>query len=169
MRRRHAILAAATLALPLLGAVPASAGTPRAANPNGAFVIGDLSARSGAHVEFWGAQWAKENRLSGGAAPNAFKGWAENVDLTSCSAWTSDPGNSAPPPATVGSDITVLVATTVDKSGPVISGDAITVATVHVDAGYEGNPGHEGTGTVTGVYTLSCGGGNGGGGSYGNL
>ncbi len=37
------------------------------------FVIGDRNAVVGNSVTFWGAQWAKDNSLSGGAAPRAFK------------------------------------------------------------------------------------------------
>jgi hypothetical protein len=130
-----------------------------AANPAGYFVVGDLSASVGAHVEFWGAQWSSHNALSAGPASPAFKGFAANVDLKSCPAlWASAPGNSAPPPAAIGSDITVIVASQVDKSGPVISGNAVRLATVHVDSDYANNPGHEGEGTVTSITSLDCGG-----------
>src|SRR6267378_1891035 len=40
-----------------------------------AFAIGDLDAVVGNKVTFWGAQWWKENHLSGGRAPASFKGF----------------------------------------------------------------------------------------------
>src|SRR5207253_1219652 len=40
------------------------------------FVMGDLDAVIGKQVTFWGAQWDKLNSLSSGAAPSAFKGYA---------------------------------------------------------------------------------------------
>jgi hypothetical protein len=39
----------------------------------GQFVVGDLAAVGGAQVNFWGAQWAENNPMSGGAGPNAFQ------------------------------------------------------------------------------------------------
>jgi hypothetical protein len=124
--------------------------------PSGYFVVGDLSANVGATVEFWGAQWGKSNSLSGGEAPRAFKGFADSVDNPSCpTRWSTDPGNSAPPPATVGSDITVIVSSSIDKSGPVISGNVVKLVTVHTEPGYQGNPGHAGIGTVTAVISCS--------------
>jgi hypothetical protein len=158
MRRAITFALVAAVAVGIAG----PAGAARQSDPNGLFVVGDLSAAPGAHVQFWGAQWAKENRLSGGSAPAAFKGFAENVDLSSCDGWSTDPGNSAPPPASIASDITVIVAGAIDKSGPVISGDVVRLARVHVDAGYAGNPGHEGEGVVTEIMDVHCGGGGGG-------
>lgn len=130
--------------------------------PGGAFVIGDSSAVRGASVTFWGAQWWQDNALTGGDAPAAFKGYADTA-TASCNqkAWSTRPGNSSEPPAQVGDVITVVVASHIDKSGPVISGDTSAIATIRVDPGYGPNPGHPGTGTVLGV--VSC---NGGGISY---
>ena len=60
----------------------------------GAFVIGDQNSANGAAVTFWGAQWWKQNTLSGGSAPASFKGYALNPALPSCSSgWSTDPGN----------------------------------------------------------------------------
>src|SRR5207237_4314607 len=43
----------------------------------GAFVLGDQTAVVGPNtVEFWGDDWSFENVLSGGIAPNSFKGFA---------------------------------------------------------------------------------------------
>ena len=155
MRRRF-ILVLATAALAALAVPAASAGASRPAAPNGLFVVGDLSATVGSRVEFWGAQWWKDNGLSVGPAPAAFKGFADTVDDPVCpTRWSTDPGNSAPPPPTVATDITVIVTSRVTKSGPVISGDVVRLVTVRVEPGYEPNPGHPGTGIVTGI--VDCG------------
>jgi hypothetical protein len=69
--------------------------------------------------------------------------------------WTTDPGNSSHPPATVDGVIPAIVSSQISKDGPVISGNTIAVALVQVDPGYAGNPGHPGTGTVVG---FKCGG-----------
>jgi hypothetical protein len=143
-----------TLTLVAGAAVPAFATTATTAsagtNPTGYFVVGDVSAASaGNHVEFWGAQWAKDNTLSGGSASAAFKGYAVTVDDPNCPQhWTADPGNSTPPPASVDGDIVVIVTSHATKSGNTISGDIVKFVRVHTDGGYEGNPGHAGTGVV---------------------
>ncbi len=138
------------------------AGTALAAPPGstpaqGSFVIGDQNAQLDAHVTFWGAQWWKDNALSGGDAPASFKGWADVVDPTCAQPWTTRPGNSSFPPAATGDTIAVLVASRVDKSGPVISGDATELALVAVDPGYAADPGHPGTGTIVGFEECSGG------------
>jgi hypothetical protein len=138
MRR---LLAAALVAMPVLVAVNPSPASATRTSPDGYFVVGDLSATVGSHVDFWGAQWWKDNAISGGDAPAAFKGYAAHVNDLDCpTQWTSDPGNSVPPPPTVGSDITVLVTSHVTKSGPVISGDIVKLLNVHTDPGYEATP-----------------------------
>ena len=119
-----------------------------------AFAIGDLDAVVGNQVKFWGAQWWKNNHLSGGRAPASFKGFANctNPNPPACGGtWTSDPGNSGHPPDTVPADMTVIVSSLITKSGPVESGDIAKMVTIHTDPGYGPNPGHEGTGTVTAV------------------
>jgi hypothetical protein len=124
------------------------------ASATGNFVIGDQQAVVGAHVTFWGAQWWKLNSLSGGAAPAAFKGFANTIVAPSgCGgAWSTDPGNSSDPPAgPLPHFIDVLVSSTVTKSGRIISGDTTEVVSVATDPGYAGNPGHAGTGTVVSV------------------
>jgi hypothetical protein len=118
------------------------------------FVVGDLSANVGSSVQFWGAQWWKDNALSGGAAPASFKGFTDTVDKASCpTEWATDPGNSPPPPDTIPSQITLLVTSSAQKNGPVISGNVVEMVTVQTDPGYQGDPGHPGYGTVTGVVT----------------
>ena len=114
----------------------------------GAFVVGDRTA-TGA-VTFWGAQWSKRNVLSGVTAPAAFKGFALNPTTPSCGvAWTTDPGNSAPPPpGPLPAYIAVIVTSAVTQSGSQISGNTAHIVIVQTNAGYDPNAGHAGTGTV---------------------
>ena len=123
------------------------------------FVIGDLDAVVGNHVTFWGAQWSRLNHLSGGPAPASFKGFANSPDPNppACAGtWQSGPGNSSGPPESVPADIIVIVSSLITKSGPIISGDVPEMVIVHTDPGYEPNPGHAGTGTVTAVVCQSA-------------
>jgi hypothetical protein len=122
----------------------------RPASTQGMFVIGDQSAQLDAHVTFWGARWWTDNDLSGGPAPASFKGFADDVDPACAAPWTTLPGDSSFPPTATGDVISVLVATRIDKSGRVISGDSPQLALVAVDPGYGPAPGHPGTGTVVG-------------------
>ena len=122
---------------------------------SGAFVIGDQSAQMGANVTFWGAKWSKVNKLSGGAAPASFKGFAATLSAEppKCGiTWTTGPGSSSNPPATVPAYMGVLVSSKVTKSGPKISGDAKSIVVVKTDPGYAPNPGHAGTGTVVAEF-----------------
>ena len=135
-----------------------SAFADRPASTQGMFVIGDQSAQLDAHVTFWGAQWWIDNDLSGGPAPASFKGFADDVDPSCAAPWTTLPGDSSFPPAATEDVIGVLVATRVDKSGRVISGDSPQVALVAVDPGYGPAPGHPGTGTVVGLDVCGSGG-----------
>lgn len=117
------------------------------ASGGGTFVVGDQSAVGA--VTFWGAKWSKVNRVSGGAAPDAFKGYAL-VAPTQCGVrWTTGPGNSPDPPAgPLPAYMAVLVTSSVAKSGPSISGTTTHIVIVKTDAGYKDDPGHAGTGTV---------------------
>jgi hypothetical protein len=123
----------------------------------GSFVIGDLSVgapSSGTPVLFWGAKWAKANSLSGGAAPSSFKGFADSTATPAQGAsWYTDPGNSAPPPSSVPLYTAMIVAGRITKSGSVISGNTVHVVVVKVDPGYQGDPGHAGTGTIFSVIS----------------
>src|SRR5262245_15647909 len=116
----------------------------------GVFTVGDVSASPAASVTFWGAQWAKVNTLSGGPAPNAFKGFADGFSApVACGiTWTSSGGNSAGPPATVPSFMAVLVPTAVNKLGSQVSGNVMRIVVVQTNPGYAPNPGHAGTGIV---------------------
>ena len=119
----------------------------------GAFVLGDQTA-TGA-VEFWGDDWAIKNVLSGGLAPNAFKGFAAiTTEPPACgSIWTTRPGNSPPPPAPpLPSFMGVVVSSAIGMSGPNISGNVAKIVVVTPNPGYAQDPGNHGTGTVVAVF-----------------
>jgi hypothetical protein len=122
----------------------------------GTFVIGDNDAIVGQHVTFWGAKWAKRNSLSGGLAPKAFKGFATGLSANPpfCGGtWSSGPGRTERPPTTLPFPLTVIVASSITRSGSVISGNIAKMATVMTDPGYGAILGHPGTGTVV---SISC-------------
>jgi Big-like domain-containing protein len=115
----------------------------------GAFVISDLKDASGGSVYWWGAQWWKNDHLSGGLAPASFKGFENgNVSPWCGQSWTTRPGNSSRPPRTVPSVMAVIVSSHITKKGPVISGDIVHIVLVQTKPGYGPNPGHQGTGTI---------------------
>ena len=116
----------------------------------GAFVIGDENDAVGTHVTFWGAQWWKLNTLSGGDSPAEFKGFAKNPRTRSAARpWSTDPGNSAPPPdGPLPSFMGVIVTSSTGKSGSAITGNTPHMVIVRTNPGYSPNPGHAGTGTV---------------------
>lgn len=119
----------------------------------GSFVIGDGNSAIGSAIIFWGAQWSKQNSLSGGAAPASFKGFADSPATPGCgSNWSAGPGNSTPPPAgPLPAYMAVIVTSSVTKSGPTISGDTVHIVIVQTNPGYAPDPGHAGTGTVVAV------------------
>jgi uncharacterized repeat protein (TIGR01451 family) len=114
----------------------------------GAFVVGDQS--TAGTVTFWGSQWSTANKVSGGSAPSAFKGFAKFPASPTCGGtFTTDPGNSAPPPnGPLPGYMSVVVTSNVAKSGSTISGSILHVVIVKTNAGYDANAGHPGTGTV---------------------
>jgi len=119
----------------------------------GTFVVGNQSASG--PVNFWGSQWSTKNSLSGGAAPNSFKGFASTPSSnppTCGGTWTTGPGNSPPPAGSIPSYMGVIVAGGVAKDGSTISGNILSIVVVQTAPGYSPNPGHDGTGTV--VATL---------------
>ena len=103
----------------------------------------------GRDYQFWGAQWVEQ--VTGGdyKANSSFKGYADTVSADGTH-WTSRPGNSSGPPATVPPYIGVIVATQVTKNGPTISGNITRLVVLKVDApeNYRPNPGHAGTGVL---------------------
>lgn len=134
---------------------------------SGSFVIGDKNATVGNSVTFsvnplnvtwWGAQWSKLNSLSGGAAPAAFKGFANKLSSNppKCGGtYTTNTGNSSGPPASVPSYMAVLVSSKITQSGSIISGNIPEIVIVKTNPGYNPNPGHMGTGTVVAVVCKS--------------
>ncbi len=118
------------------------------------FVIGDVEAHDiDDIVNFWGAQWWKNNDMSGlvSKGHESFKGYADSADNFCGGTWTSRPGNSSKPPKTIGSSIAIIVTSTVKKAGPNLSGDIVQIIRVTQDGGYGPNPGHRGNGVVTSV------------------
>jgi len=113
----------------------------------------------GDEVNFWGAQWWKNNCMSvftDNGYP-AFKGYATNVNIGSgqdCGQWEARPGNSGHPPATIPDVINIIVTDNVMKDGPNISGNIKQIVTVDrtlsANDNYAGNPGHQGWGKITG-------------------
>lgn len=120
----------------------------------GSFVIGDGNATSGNHVTYWGANWARMNTLSGGDAPNAFKGFAsDTAEPPACGVdWSARPGNSGQPPDDVPAYMGVIVSSQITKHGLTISGNTVHLVVVKTDPGYGPNPGHPGTGTIVATF-----------------
>lgn len=117
----------------------------------GSFVIGDLDALPGNQVTFWGAQWAKDNALSGGPAPRSFKGFTATVPRDCSGNWISQPGDSSGPPQTVPAFIAVIASSGVNQNGAAITGNVSKIVIVRTNSGYGPAPGHAGTGTVVAV------------------
>ena len=125
----------------------------------GDFVVGNLTADgtatgnpiTGTTVNFWGSQYWKNNSFSGVLnAPASMKGYIDSAPQLTCPTpnWTSDPGNSSHPPATVPVNMVVIVGSTITQSGSTELGDVKHLVVVHVQPGYAGNPGHDGWGEI---------------------
>jgi hypothetical protein len=121
----------------------------------GIFVLGDGTVSDApTGLTFWGAQWAKQNTVTGGA-PSAFKGFADKPSSTppTCGGtWTTSPGNSASPVDTIPTYMGVAVSSSISTNGSVISGNIISIIVVVTNPGYRPNPGHSGTGTIVATY-----------------
>jgi 6-phosphogluconolactonase (cycloisomerase 2 family) len=122
----------------------------------GSFVIGDQNAEVGSSVTFWGAQWAKQNALSGAKAPTAFKGFAATTSAnppTCAAVWSTASGNSPPPPAgPLPAYMAIIASSSIGKSGSTIfAGNTVHVVVVKTNPGYASDPEHPGTGTVVGT------------------
>lgn len=116
------------------------------------FVIGDVEPHAvGNVVNFWGAQWHKNNFMSGFVSKGvaSFKGYASNAQDFCGGTWESRPGNSSNPPATIPAEVAVIVTDTLLKNGPNISGTIKQIVLVRHDRKYGPNPGHRGSGPVT--------------------
>lgn len=123
-------------------------------NPLPLFVIGDIEPHAvGDVVNFWGAQWWKNNFMSGFVSKGvaSFKGYANHAQDFCGGTWQSRPGNSSGPPATIPDDVAIIVTDTVVKNGRNISGNIKQILLVHHDGGYGPAPGHRGNGPVTKV------------------
>jgi hypothetical protein len=128
----------------------------------GAFVLGDstvASASATTPVSWWSAGWPVANSLLGGFSPPAFKGFAANVALptstppAACAGpWTTGPGDSSLPPASVPSYMGVLVSSAVTQSGSTVSGDTTHIVVVKTESGYAPDPGHSGAGLIVARY-----------------
>ncbi|MBV8994009.1 MAG: Ig-like domain repeat protein [Pseudonocardiales bacterium] len=120
---------------------------------SGAFVVGDKT--SSGKVNFWGSQWTKDNGLSTGPAPDAFKGFAATTSKPPATGnpWSTDPANSPPPPSSVPSYMGVIVASHASQTGSTISGNTVHIVVVKTDPGYAPDPGHRGTGTVVATFS----------------
>jgi hypothetical protein len=129
---------------------------------NGVFTLGDktvASATPSTTVTWWADTWSSLNSLTGGAAPNPFKGFVATVTLPtttpplSCgSPWTTSPGSSPPPPGSVPSYMGTLVTSKVTKSGSTISGNAVGIVVVKTNPGYSTNPANHGTGQIVAKF-----------------
>jgi hypothetical protein len=120
-----------------------------AVSAGGSFVIGDGNASVGATAQFWGARWWKANATSGGSAPADFLGYAPGVPPAACGAtWTSLPGVSSEPPATLPEYVAVVVTDRVTRVGSMLSGQVAHVVVVKTEPGYAPDAGHLGTGVV---------------------
>jgi hypothetical protein len=126
----------------------------RFAPGRGAFVIGDRNSAIGTAVTFWGAQWWSLNQLTGGPTQAAFKGYALNPATPACNVrWSTDPGNSAPPPpGPLPSYMGVIATSSMTKAGSQISGTTPHIVVVQTNPGYGPAPGKAGTGTVVGQF-----------------
>jgi len=120
--------------------------------PGGNFVIGDRNATTGTTATFWSDTWYLANSVSGGIAPNSFKGFSNDpAGRTTCGGtWRTLPGNSPPPTGAVPQYTAVLVTSKVTKSGNIVTGTKPAIAVVRVNPGYSPSPGHPGTAVVLG-------------------
>lgn len=112
----------------------------------GAFVIGPPNANP--TVTFWHPQWFTLNLPAAKSPPTPFKGYADTATRSCHGTWTTRPGASSKPPASLPTFMPVLVSGSVATSGSAISGDIIGIVIVKTHAGYSPSPGHNGTGTI---------------------
>jgi hypothetical protein len=119
----------------------------------GNFVIGDGNAAIGSTATFWSSQWSAANSVSGGPAPDSFKGFS-NVPAgpTVCGGtFSTTGGNSPPPPGEVPSYTAMLVTSSVGKTGNIVTGTKPAIVVVRTNPGYGPSPGHAGTAEVLAV------------------
>ena len=119
----------------------------------GNFVIGNGNAAIGSTATFWSSQWSQANAVSGGPAPNSFKGFSDvPAGPTTCGGtFSTTPGNSPPPPATVPSYTAMLVTGSVVQAGNTVTGSKPAIVIARTNPGYGPAPGHVGTAEVLAV------------------
>jgi hypothetical protein len=124
----------------------------------GDFVLGDSAVATAGPtttLTYWGAQWQTQNGASSGVAVPPFKGFAATLTLTppTCGAtWSTQPGTSSKPVATVPAYMGVAVASAVTQSGSTISGNIVQIVVIKTDPGYVPDPSYTGTGTLVATY-----------------
>ena len=129
----------------------------------GAFTLGNQTvsaADSTTRVTWWHDSWWQANSLSGGPAPLAFKGFADQITTLPTKSpanvcgtkFVSSGGNSPPPASGVPSYMGVMVASAVSKKGSNVNGTWGKIVVVRVDPGYSPSPGHPGTGTIVATF-----------------
>jgi len=129
----------------------------------GAFTLGDTTiatATPNTQLTWWSSDWSRQNSLSGGNAPDSFKGFAAEVTTlpttspaNSCGAtFVTRSGNSSSPTADVPSYMGVIVPSSVTKQGASINGVWGQIVVVKTDAGYGPSPGHQGTGKIVATF-----------------
>jgi len=123
----------------------------------GMFVVGDLAnLAGGVTVNFWGSQWSQYNPMTGGSGPSSFKGFENGTTFPTCgSTWSSQPGNSSNPPSTVPPFMAVIVSSSIQKNGSVITGNVKNIIIIKTNSGYGPAPGHRGTGQVVAIICAS--------------
>jgi hypothetical protein len=121
----------------------------------GIFTLGDGSATGATSaVTFWGAQWATQNTSAVGL-PSAFKGFVDSPSSkppTCGGAWTTSPGTSSAPVASIPAYMGTAVSTSIVKNGDAITGTITKIVVVATAPGYAADPGHAGTGTIIASY-----------------
>jgi Bacterial Ig-like domain (group 3) len=130
---------------------------------NGAFVLGNTTvatATPNTTVSWWSDTWWLQNRLSGGIAPDSFKGFAAKVTTlptttpaNACgTTFVTRAGNSPPPTSGVPTYMGVIVASSVTKAGANVNGVWGRIVVVKTDPGYAPSPGHPGTGKIVATF-----------------
>jgi hypothetical protein len=130
---------------------------------SGAFLVGDTSvgaAAANTALTWWSDSWWLRNSVSGGVAPDSFKGFAASVTTLPTTTpakvcgttFVTRAGNSPPPTSDVPSYMGVLVARSVTKAGTSVNGAWGKIVVVKTDAGYSPSPGHPGTGKIVATF-----------------
>jgi hypothetical protein len=116
-------------------------------------VVGNLvSLTGGSNVTYWSSQWSQNNPMTSAAAPNGFKGFEDGTTTPTCGGtWTSSPGDSSNPPATVPQFMGVIVSSSIQKNGSTITGNIKKIIVIQTDPGYGPAPGKVGTGKVVAI------------------